>query len=143
MATGTITKPPGVGTTFPKAEIQAKLKEVKAEDRPNTVLVHLAFQAMVAIGFGLRPSASGNSVAGRERCPSLMAEANELEEVDAVRIDEEPVTRRCRLERAFGQKLSQLRDVDLDRVPRCLGRVLSPQGVDQAVARDDAIRAHE
>ena len=29
------------------------LKEVPPQDRPNTVLVHLAFQAMVAIGFGL------------------------------------------------------------------------------------------
>jgi cytochrome d ubiquinol oxidase subunit I len=29
------------------------LKEVPPQDRPNTVLVHLAFQVMVAIGFGL------------------------------------------------------------------------------------------
>lgn len=29
------------------------LKEVPPADRPNTVLVHLAFQAMVAVGFGL------------------------------------------------------------------------------------------
>jgi cytochrome d ubiquinol oxidase subunit I len=29
------------------------LKEVPAADRPNTVLMHLAFQAMVGIGFGL------------------------------------------------------------------------------------------
>ena len=29
------------------------LKEVPPADRPNTVLVHLAFQTMVAIGFGL------------------------------------------------------------------------------------------
>jgi cytochrome d ubiquinol oxidase subunit I len=29
------------------------LKEIEPQDRPNTVLVHLAFQAMVAIGFGL------------------------------------------------------------------------------------------
>ena len=29
------------------------LKEIEPRDRPNTVLVHLAFQAMVAIGFGL------------------------------------------------------------------------------------------
>ncbi|HZB00747.1 MAG TPA: cytochrome ubiquinol oxidase subunit I [Actinomycetota bacterium] len=29
------------------------LKDVPVDDRPNTVLVHLAFQAMVAIGFGL------------------------------------------------------------------------------------------
>jgi cytochrome d ubiquinol oxidase subunit I len=29
------------------------LKEIEPKDRPNTVLVHLAFQAMVAIGFGL------------------------------------------------------------------------------------------
>jgi cytochrome d ubiquinol oxidase subunit I len=29
------------------------LREVPPRDRPNTVLVHLAFQAMVAIGFGL------------------------------------------------------------------------------------------
>jgi cytochrome bd ubiquinol oxidase subunit I len=29
------------------------LKEIAPEDRPNTMLVHLAFQVMVAIGFGL------------------------------------------------------------------------------------------
>jgi cytochrome d ubiquinol oxidase subunit I len=29
------------------------LNDVPKQDRPNTVLVHLAFQAMVAIGFGL------------------------------------------------------------------------------------------
>ena len=36
----------------PNAVVEG-LTEVPPEDRPNTVLVHLAFQAMVAIGFGL------------------------------------------------------------------------------------------
>ena len=32
---------------------RCSLKEVPPADRPNTILVHLAFQAMVAIGFAL------------------------------------------------------------------------------------------
>jgi len=36
----------------PNAVVEG-LKDVPPEDRPNTVLVHLSFQVMVAIGFGL------------------------------------------------------------------------------------------
>ena len=92
-----------------------------------------------------RPQAvgSGSGVTGRKRSPALLAEPNELEEVDALRLDHEPITRRRCLERAFGQQLSQLRDVDLDRVPSRFGGFLSPERVDQPVARHDVVRVEE
>jgi cytochrome bd-type quinol oxidase subunit 1 len=51
------------------------LKEVPPEDRPNTILVHLAFQAMVAIGFAfLGPRSVGAARDGGDaavgRCPT-------------------------------------------------------------------------
>ena len=73
----------------------------------------------------------------------LLAQALEFEDVDSPGLDDEAVTGRHRLERAFGQELPQLGDVDLDGVPRRLGRVLTPERVDEAIARDDRIRLEE
>ncbi len=77
---------------------------------------------------------TGNRVTRRERGTSFVAEPSELEEVDALRLDREPVARRHGLECAVRQELSQLGDVDLDRVPGCLGRILAPERVDQPIA---------
>ncbi len=92
-----------------------------------------------------RPQGVGRTsgVARPERRPPLLAETSELEEVDGFRVDDEPVPRRRRLERAFGQELSQLRDVDLDRVAGRVGRVLPPEPIDEAIARDDVICLQE
>ena len=60
----------------------------------------------------------GRSVAGRKRRASLLTEPDECEQVDRVRLDDEPVARRSRLERPVRQQLSQLRNVNLDCVAR-------------------------
>ena len=58
-------------------------------------------------------------------------------QVDLLRLDLEQVAGRPRHERLGRQQLAQPRDVDLHDRHRRLGRLVAPELVDQAVARDD------
>ena len=86
---------------------------------------------------------STRRVPGSERGSPFLAEADELEEVDGVRLDDEPIARRRRLEYAFRQELPELRDVNLEGVARRVGRLVAPQRVDEAIARDDPTRIQD
>ena len=88
-------------------------------------------------------SAARAWVPGSERGSPFLAESDELEEVDGVRLDDEPIAGRRRLEYAFRQELPELRDVNLEGVARCVGRLVAPQRVDEAIARDDPICVQE
>ena len=82
-------------------------------------------------------------VPGSERGSPFLAEADELEEVDGVRLDDEPIAGRRRLEYAFRQELPELRDVNLEGVARRVGRLVAPERVDEPIARDDPICIQE
>src|SRR5205809_5370365 len=59
---------------------------------------------------GLQRLGSAGRVAGPERRSALLAEVDELEEIDCVRVDDEAITGRRGLEHAVRQKLPELRD---------------------------------
>jgi hypothetical protein len=60
-------------------------------------------------------------------------ERREPIEIEAFRLELEHVARWPRGDRLAAECLAKLRDVDLDRVARALGRLLAPQVVDEAV----------
>src|SRR5262245_25052630 len=82
-------------------------------------------------------------IADRERGAAGLREALELEDVDSARVDGEPIAAGGCLEEAVREQLSELGDVDLERVPGGVGRLLAPERVDQLVAGDDLARAEE
>jgi len=69
----------------------------------------------------------------------LLEERLEAVEVELVAVDSEEVPRCFRLEALLAEHSAELRDVDLDRFPSRLGRLLTPESVEQAVARDDLV----
>ena len=79
-----------------------------------------------------------------ERLPRLSAVAQELEagEIELVRLEPQQVSARLRLEALPSEHLPQLRDVDLQRLSRRLRRLLVPEGLDQPLLRDHAVRVH-
>jgi len=86
---------------------------------------------------------SARCVPGSERASPFLAQADELEHVDGVRLDDQSITGRCRLEGAFRHQLPELRDVNLEGIARRVGRLVAPQRVDEAIARDDTICIQE
>ncbi len=79
-----------------------------------------------------------------ERLPRLSAVAQELEtgEIELVRLEPQQVSARFRLQTLPSEHLPQLRDVDLQRLSRRLRRLLVPEGLDQPLLRDHAVRVH-
>ena len=53
--------------------------------------------------------------------------------------DVDHVAPRLRADHIRAERLPQLRDVDLERVPRPLGRLVAPERLHEAVTRDDVI----
>ena len=87
--------------------------------------------AQRALGRGAVPS--------RERGPPFLCQPGEAVEVDALGLQLELVAGSARGD-DLPQSLSKLRDIDLDGVGRCLGRIARPERLDQLVDRDDAAR---
>jgi hypothetical protein len=72
-------------------------------------------------------------------CPRLDEPASTFD-VELAFLDAKPIPRRLRLETAGTERLSELRDVDLDRFRRRLRRLVLPDRVDQVVLRNDPVR---
>ena len=89
-------------------------------------------------------SASGSPRHSCERLRRLSAVAQELEagEIELVRLEPQQVSARFRLQTLPSEHLAQLRDVDLQRLSRRLRRLLVPEGLDQPLVRDHAVRVH-
>ena len=73
----------------------------------------------------------------------VLRELLEAREVELVALDADHVAGRAGDDPVGAEGLAELRDVVLDRVQRLLGRAHSPELVDQAVGRDDLVRAGE
>ena len=67
----------------------------------------------------------------------------EAPQVERVRLDLDQVAGRTGDEDVRREHLAEVRDVRLEDVDRCLGRLLAPELVDQAIARDDLVRSGE
>jgi hypothetical protein len=80
---------------------------------------------------------SGQSV------PTLADEPLEALEVERIRLGAHPIAGGARLDALTAERLPQLRDVHLEGRARSLRRLVSPNLVDQAIARDDAVRVQE
>ena len=81
--------------------------------------------------------------AGLEVPSPLLDQVLELSGVDRVWVDPEQIARRLPDDRVRRQQLAELRDVDLERVGRGLGRVAGPELLDQCVCRDDLVPVQE
>src|SRR5207248_6373768 len=77
---------------------------------------------------------------GRAR---LVAETPEAMQVEVRRAELEDVSRRPGLDEGRAERLAELRDVHLQRLRRGVGRPLTPQPVDQAVARYHLVRVRK
>ena len=102
-----------------------------------------------------RPAPEGESLAEHHRATNVVAlehgsaalvhQPTEAMNVHLLRLDVEQIARlrrdedpaRIAIPPSRVERLSQLRDVDLDGVPGGPGRLLAPEIVDQAVGRDD------
>ena len=82
-------------------------------------------------------------VAGLERRAPLGPEPGEPGEVERLRLDRDEVAGRLRPERLRGQRLAQLRDVDLHHLRRGPGRLVAPEVVHEPVDRDGPVRVQE
>ena len=81
--------------------------------------------------------------AGVEVPSSLLGQVLELCGVDRVGVDPEQIAGRLPDDRVRRQQLAELRHVDLERVGRGLGRVASPELLDQCVRRDGLVPVQE
>ena len=64
-------------------------------------------------------------------------------DVERARLDDDKVTRSSRDDGVATQRFPELRNVDLQRSRSRFGRCAVPERVDQAIARDDAVRVQE
>ena len=87
-----------------------------------------------------QPAGGGRGVALRERRPARVAQGGEPDEVERVRVDLQRVAGRPRLEQVRGQRLAQLRDVDVHHLDRRAGDLVPPQVIDELVDGDDPVR---
>jgi hypothetical protein len=71
--------------------------------------------------------------------PALVLRALEPGEIELVRLHPQQVARRRRQQALFTEQLPKLRDVQLKRLPRRLGRRFLPERVDQPSAGHDPI----
>ena len=71
-----------------------------------------------------------------QRRPAGLDQALECAHIDRVRRHDQPVTRRTGLDLATADHLSQPGHIDVDALPRVLGRGVCPQLVDDPVDRD-------
>jgi hypothetical protein len=78
-----------------------------------------------------------------ERSATVGDCALEPGEVELVLVHLDRVTRLPCVHSRLGQRLAQLRDLDLHHLVGGLGHVLAPERVDELVARDRAVRAQE
>ena len=81
------------------------------------------------------------ATAPRQPCP-LPAGAESAPD-RAHRARPQQVAGRLRLQPLAADQLAQLGDVHLERLDRRVGRVVLPEGVDQAIARDDPVRMQQ
>lgn len=79
----------------------------------------------------------------RPELPCLPDEPLESVEVELVVLKLEEIAGSRRANPLGTERLSQPRDVDLDRLPRARGRVIVPEAVDQPVDRDDIVPVEE
>src|SRR5205823_3494343 len=61
-------------------------------------------------------------------------------QIQLTNVDPEQVTRRLRFQTLLTEQLAQLRDVHLERLLGRLRRLLLPERIDQALARNDPVR---
>ena len=108
--------------------LRERLVEEVGERRPAPERERLAERAL-----------GGSGIPALERRPSVLREAGEAVEVDALGCELELVARRARRDHG-PERLAELRDVDLDRVRGGLGRVAGPERLDEPVDGDDAAR---
>ena len=78
-----------------------------------------------------------------ERGATVPDEALEADQVDGLRLHLEQVAGCTRHEGPVGQELPQAREIDLHARHRGLGRLVSPQLVDQPLARDHMVRVQD
>ena len=71
--------------------------------------------------------------------PRPLGEREEALEIELVRVEREHVARALRDDALGAQRLADAVHADLQRVPRGGGWILAPDGVDDPLARDDAV----
>src|SRR5262245_23163940 len=74
-----------------------------------------------------------------EAPPPIPQKSLEPVDVELVALDMEHVSGRAPRQPPVAERLAQARHVGVERVSRCRRRTLSPQAVDQAIARDDVV----
>src|SRR5262249_59602315 len=77
--------------------------------------------------------------AGGEPLATLAGKPFESVEIQLSFLEVKRVARRLRREPLGGDRLAKLRDVDLERLRRRLGRVVAPERVDQLRDGNDAV----
>ena len=82
-------------------------------------------------------------IALRERLPAVGDRALEAGQVELVVADLEQVAGSACLQPRLRKRLPQLRDVDLHHLLRRVRHVLAPEGVDDLLAGDGAVRVQE
>ncbi len=77
----------------------------------------------------------------RKRLALLARGGQPLEsgEVELVLLDAQQVARRARLDTLLAERLAELGDVDLERLPPALRCLLVPECIDQAIGRHDLV----
>ena len=75
--------------------------------------------------------------------PAVLHQALEAREVELILVDAQQVAGRLRLQAVLAERLAQLRDVDLERLLRCLRRLFLPERVDQAGGGNDLVGVQE
>ena len=79
----------------------------------------------------------------REAPPRVVDQSLEPVEVELLRLDADQVAGRLRGEGIRRKRLAKARHVHTERSCRVLGRILSPEVVDQAVGGNDLVRVQE
>ena len=75
--------------------------------------------------------------------PACRVELPKPLQIQFTNLDPEQVTRRPRFQTFLTEQLAQLRDVDLERLLGRLRRLLLPERIDQAIARNDPVRLQQ
>jgi hypothetical protein len=82
-------------------------------------------------------------ITGGEELATLAEEALETAEVDLLALERDPVPVSMRLQSPVAERFAELRNVDVDAVESARRRLVLPEGVDEAVRRDDLAAVQE